>query len=377
MAQNKITSSQIKDINATQVTGVLAVDQGGTGKSSFATGYVKSDGTQLLSSSLISGSEITGDITGKASNVTGIVAIANGGTGVSTISAGYVKSDGSAFTSTSSISGSDVTGDIVGRASNVTGVVAILNGGTGQTSFTSGYIKSDGTTLSSIAAIQGSDVSGDITGKASNVTGVVAIANGGTGLSSYSVGDLLYASSNDVLGKLAKGTDGQVLTVSNDTISWGPAPLNVDDLPVASTTTLGVVKVDGSSIVINDQGVISSVASATGNYDIVFSIPGYVGAGTIFVMVANRQFNLLASLPLAAVACMTKPTNNTTITINKKSGNTDTQLGTILMTSSSYSGTFTFTSDVTFNVGDILYFAVDIPDLTLANLSITVAGELL
>jgi hypothetical protein len=82
-----------------------------------------------------------------------------------------------------------------GTASNVTGTVAIANGGTGQTTqqtainalagaVTSGqYLRGNGTNVV-MSAIQVADVptlNQNTTGTASNVTGTVAIANGGTG----------------------------------------------------------------------------------------------------------------------------------------------------------------------------------------------------
>ena len=77
---------------------------------------------------------------------------------------------------------------------------------------------------------------------ASNInSGTLAIARGGTGLTSYTKGDILYASADNTLSKLAKGTDGQVLKLSNgvpvwgaDSDSWRPV---VDSLTSTSTTS--------------------------------------------------------------------------------------------------------------------------------------------
>lgn len=66
-----------------------------------------------------------------AGGFTGIIPFVNGGTGVASITMGYVKSNGTTLTSVSTISGSDVTGDISGYSANVNGIVAIVNGGTG------------------------------------------------------------------------------------------------------------------------------------------------------------------------------------------------------------------------------------------------------
>ena len=64
---------------------------------------------------------------------TGVLGVINGGTGASTLT-GYVKGNGTAaFTASATISGSDISGNISGNAANVTGTVAIANGGTNGT----------------------------------------------------------------------------------------------------------------------------------------------------------------------------------------------------------------------------------------------------
>ena len=91
--------------------------------------------------------------TGTASNVTGTVAIANGGTGQTTAAAAitalsgtqtsgyYLRSNGT-NTLLAAIQAADVptlNQNTTGTAANVTGVVAIANGGTGQTTATAGF----------------------------------------------------------------------------------------------------------------------------------------------------------------------------------------------------------------------------------------------
>ena len=91
--------------------------------------------------------------TGTAANVTGTVAIANGGTGQTTAAAAitalagtqtsgyYLRSNGT-NTLLAAIQAADVptlNQNTTGTAANVTGVVAIANGGTGQTSQTAAF----------------------------------------------------------------------------------------------------------------------------------------------------------------------------------------------------------------------------------------------
>ena len=91
--------------------------------------------------------------TGTAANVTGTVAIANGGTGQTTAAAAltalagtqtsgyYLRSNGT-DTLLAAIQAADVptlNQNTTGTAANVTGTVAIANGGTGQTTATAGF----------------------------------------------------------------------------------------------------------------------------------------------------------------------------------------------------------------------------------------------
>jgi hypothetical protein len=49
----------------------------------------------------------------------------------------------------------------------------------------------------------------------------IAIAKGGTAITTYAAGDILYSSATNVLSKLAKGTDGQVLKLATGLPAWG------------------------------------------------------------------------------------------------------------------------------------------------------------
>ena len=109
--------------------GALNAASGGTGASSL-TGYVYGNGTgPMTASGTIPGTVVSGNISGSAANVTGIVAVANGGTGSSTKTFVDLSSDqtidgAKTFSST-------ILGSVSGSAGNVTGVVAVANGGTG------------------------------------------------------------------------------------------------------------------------------------------------------------------------------------------------------------------------------------------------------
>mgnify|MGYP001550240130 CR=1 FL=1 len=68
-------------------TGQLSVPRGGTGAADL-TGYVKGNGTSAMTASAtIPGADVSGNIAGNAANVTGTVALANGGTGATSAAA--------------------------------------------------------------------------------------------------------------------------------------------------------------------------------------------------------------------------------------------------------------------------------------------------
>jgi hypothetical protein len=92
------------------------------------------------------------------------------------------------------------------------------------------------------------------------VTGTLPIANGGTNITTYTTGDVLYASSTNVLAALPVGTTGQVLTVAAGAPSWAAA---------ASAVTINTTTITGgtSGRVLYDNGgtVGELVNTGTGN----------------------------------------------------------------------------------------------------------------
>jgi hypothetical protein len=249
-------------------------------------GHVTSVGSKTLAAADIP--TLNQNTTGTAANVTGVVALANGGTGATTaqtainalagsVTAGsYLRGNGSNILM-SGIQAADVptlNQNTTGTAANVTGTVAIANGGTGfttktnafnalspidslgdiiyggalgsntklagNTSATKQFLSQTGTGSASAAPAWGALAAGDIptlnqntTGTAANVTGTVAIANGGTGATTKAAGfdalsplsaggDLLtHNGTNNI--RLAKGTAGQVLKINSGAtaVEWG------------------------------------------------------------------------------------------------------------------------------------------------------------
>jgi hypothetical protein len=103
--------------------------------------------------------------------------------------------------------------------STTTGTVAINIGTSTNTTTVNGTVKLPNVGTSGFVKLgTGGQLSQDTT---AYLSGVVAIANGGTNITTYASGDILYASAANVLSKLAKGSDEQVLKLASGFPAWG------------------------------------------------------------------------------------------------------------------------------------------------------------
>lgn len=169
------------------------------------------------------------------------------------------------------------------------------------------------------------DTSGNLSTSGSNT---IATGSGGTGLTSYTSGDILYASADNVLSKLAKGTDGQVLKLASGFPSWGT---------------------DNND---NDIDYVSAVSYSGGN--LTFTATGNGFAGDVDISGVNTD-------------------NNDYISSGSLSG------GTLTL---SYSGTNTL-SDITVDLSGLLddttipdtnYYLSAVDPSTLSSVSFTITG---
>jgi hypothetical protein len=250
---------------AGNVTGTVAIINGGTGETtrqaaldalagSVTSGeYLRGNGTDVVMSSIQAGDvpTLNQNTTGTAANVTGTVAIANGGTGQTTAATAitaltgtqtagrYLRSDGT-NAALASIQAGDVptlNQNTTGTAANVTGTVAIANGGTGQTTAAAAitalagtqvsgqYLRSNGT-ATALSAIQAADVptlNQNTTGTAANVTGTVAVANGGTGATTA-------ANARTNLSAAASGANTDITSIALTSGTISAAPVNSTDI---------------------------------------------------------------------------------------------------------------------------------------------------
>ena len=175
--------------------GVLNTSNGGTGSAAGLTGYVYGNNSSpMTASTTIPGTAITGNIAGNAANVTGTVAIANGGTGTATPAtvAGTGISVSGSFPN-ETITNAGVTNLIAG-----TGVT--LNASSGSVQISATGTGGTVTSVSGTGTVQGISLSGTVTTNgnltlggslspinlASQVTGTLPVANGGTGVTTSS-----------------------------------------------------------------------------------------------------------------------------------------------------------------------------------------------
>lgn len=270
-----------------------------TGNAATVTNGVVTTGTYANPSWITSlaGSKISGDISGNAANVTGTVAILNGGTGATTASGARTALDvpstggsgatgtwgisisGNAATATNGVvttgsysnpawitglAGSKISGNISGNAANVTGTVAVANGGTGQTTYTDGQLligNSFTSSLSKATLTAGSGISisngnGTITISATTSGGTVTSVNasGGTTGLSFSGGPVTTSGTLTLAGTLAVANGGTGAT----TASGARTALDVPSTSGSGASGTWGINISGNAATVNNGVVTTS-----------------------------------------------------------------------------------------------------------------------
>jgi len=225
----KLTVAQITGYLGTPIT----VANGGTGAATL-TGYVKGNGTSAMTASAtVPGSDVSGNITGNAANVTGTVAVANGGTGQTSYTDGQLligNSTGNTLAKSTLTAGSGIS---ITNGSGTITIAATGGGGSGTVTSVGGTGTVNGITLTGTVTTSGNlTLGGALTGVdlTTQVTGTLPVGNGGTGITTGISGGIPYFSSSSTINTTNVLTSGALIVGSGAGAG-----------PVSATTGTGVV----------------------------------------------------------------------------------------------------------------------------------------
>jgi hypothetical protein len=209
-------------------------------------------------------------------------------TGPGTVTASLTATTNGTITTLSalSLSGSQVTGNISGNASNVTGVVGLINGGTGIAASSANIAYNALSPMITTGDIE-YEVSNGIAGRLPiGLNNQILTVNSGvpswktfTALTNpmTTEGDIIYSSDN--LGtptRLPIGTTGQVLTVTSGIPSWGAGytPQFFISSGVSSKST---AITSTSYETFSNSPAFTFIPTVSGTYKVYCSAPIYSG----------------------------------------------------------------------------------------------------
>lgn len=293
---------------AVTLAGTLGVASGGTGAATL-TGLVKGTGTTAMVAATAGTDYVvpSGNITGTASNVTGIVAIANGGSGQSTQAAAitaltgtqtsgrYLRSDGT-NAALAAIQAGDVptlNQNTSGTAAGLSSTLAVTSGGTGQTAYTDGQLLIGNTAtggLSKATITAGSNVT------VTNGNGTITIAAGASGVSSFSAGttgltpNTATTGAVSLGGTLAIANGGSGATTAGDARAnlGGIQPVTVRStsnvLPATAGTLTAAVWTQGSAVITFTSSSITPVIGMSINIGVAAGVIKTVDSPTQITM---------------------------------------------------------------------------------------------
>ncbi len=155
-----------------------------------------------------------------------------------------------------------------------------------------------------------------VTGAFSLTGDSVQPSEGGTGNSSYTAGDILVASASNALGKLSKGSAGQVLTVASSGGIGGLAWSTPKVVPIATTASTGTVTLATDAAA---KAMVGSAVVTASNLAAIFSAPGQLGTSssrvsTAFVNVLDANSVSASSTGVASASDLSGKTANKIMT---------------------------------------------------------------
>lgn len=249
--------------NAANVTGTVAVANGGTGQTTYTDGQLligNSTGNTLAKSTLTAGTGIS--ITNGAGSIT-ISATGSGSITSVTGTSPIVSSGGTTPAISLATAYGDTLNPYASKSSNF--VLAAPNGFSGVPTFraivatdiptlnqnttgtASNITASSNSTLTTLSALSlpGSQVSGNISGNAANVTGTVAVANGGSGVT------------------VSSGANSNVLRDANANITVNSINEAFSNVAAAGTTTVLTASSAPNYVVTGSGGQTYQLPDAT------------------------------------------------------------------------------------------------------------------
>jgi hypothetical protein len=297
---------------AANVTGTVAVANGGTGQTSYTNGQLligNTTGNTLTKATLTAGTGIT--VTNGAGAVT--IAATNNGTVTSVGGTGTVN--GITLTGTVTSSGNLTLGGTLSNVSlttQVTGTLPVANGGTGITSFGAGVAAFLGTPTSAnlAAAVTNETGSGALVFATSptlvtpalgtpssatltnatglpivaGTTGTLSVARGGTGATTLTANNVILGNGTSAPLFVAPGTSGNVLTSNGST--WTSAVLPAGGLTYV-VKTANYTAVDKQGVLADTSGgaftVTLPATPATGAQVVVADSGSFWGTNNLTV----------------------------------------------------------------------------------------------
>lgn len=217
--------------------------------------------------------------------------------------------------------GLNLVGDGIINAGAITGATGLTSTGTITFSdLSAGIVHVNASGVLSSSAL-------NLAGGSSEVTGTLPVAHGGTGITTYTLGDILYASATDTLGKLGIGGEGQVLTVSSGVPTWaavsgsgsGPCPTCVVIDP--GTTQAITASASGATSL--------SVRQASGGTVDIFNVANYGGTSKYF-RVTSTGYSVFGDGSLTPTSIFSvNPANTDAIGISPVAAGLGAYTGTI------------------------------------------------
>jgi hypothetical protein len=156
--------------------------------------------------------------------------------------------------------------------------------------------------------------------------------------------------------------DGTAITIASGVIT----------VPTATNVAFGIVKPDGTTVTIS-AGVLSATGGGFTSYDVLFAYAGAPpNATTLQLVCFARATSFVGNLVGSVGHCGANPTATATYTLYKNA----VSFGTVAINTS---GTFTFAtaggSSVSFAIGDTFSAVTPVTDATLSNVTMTFHGS--